>query len=92
MKYKIAETKNGMDIQVEDLEGKKKEILTALQECQEGRCSCPTDEYEKLNALDIAESGDGLQLHLRSKEGTKLDKEEVERCLHYTQEQLEGKK
>ena len=34
-------------------EGNKEKLLEAFQECSEGRCSCPTQEYEKVEKLDI---------------------------------------
>jgi len=88
MKYKIDQNQSDMDIQIFDIKTDKEKVLEALQECQEGRCSCPTDEYEKLESLSIEETEEGVELHLKSKQGNQLNKEEVERCLDYTKEQI----
>lgn len=84
MKYKIDQHKGGIDISVAEVAGDQQQLLEAFRECQEGRCSCPTDEYKKLDSLQIAQSGDEIQLHLKSKPGEKIDQAEIEKCLDYT--------
>jgi hypothetical protein len=88
MKYSIDENKNGLDIKVDVAKDKKEKLLQAFQECQEGRCSCPTEEYKKLDSLEIDNNDEGIQLHLKSKQGMKIDKEEINRCLEYTTERI----
>jgi len=88
MKYRIAENQNGLEIKVEDVKGKKEKLLQAFQECQEGRCSCPTEEYKKLDTLEIDHSDESIQLRLRPKRGVKVDKTEINRCLEYTAERI----
>ena len=89
MKYKIDEVGDGIDIKIDDLDGKQETLLEALQQCQQGRCSCPTDEYKKLESLDIKQTENGLKLHLKSTSGTQFDKNEINRCLDHTTEQLD---
>ena len=92
MKYKIDDTDNGIDIKINNINDEQTALLEALQDCQQGRCSCPTDEYKKLESLDIEQSEDGIQLRLKSKAGTQLDKNEINRCLDHTAEQLQTSK
>jgi len=89
MKYKINDKQDGIDIHIENSDAQKKELLDALQDCQQGQCSCPTDEYDKLDSLAIEETEAGTELHLKAKQGEHLDKDEIERCLSFTQAQLE---
>ncbi len=84
MKYKVDEKKGGIDITVADVTNNKQKVLEAFRECQEGRCSCPTEEYKKLDSLEIAQHGDEIKLHLKSKAGETIDKTEIEKCLNYT--------
>ena len=84
MKYRIDEKENGIDISVADVKKDKRKLLAAFRECQEGRCSCPTEEYRKLDSLEIEQQGDGLQLRLKSRRGEVIDKSEIEKCLDYT--------
>ncbi len=88
MKYKVDEKNSGIDITVADVKGDQQKLLEAFRECQEGQCSCPTDEYKKLDALEIAQHGDEIQLHLKSKAGETIDKAEIEKCLSYTAERV----
>ena len=88
MKYKVDQKKGGIDIKVADVGNDKQKLLEAFRECQEGRCSCPTDEYKKLESLEIAQNGGEIQLHLKSKAGETIDKAEIEKCLCYTAERV----
>ncbi len=88
MKYKVDEKKGGIDIKVADVEGDKEKLLEAFRECQEGRCSCPTAEYQKLQSLEVEQSGDCIDLRLKSKPGETIDKAEIEKCLGYTAERV----
>lgn len=88
MKIKIDENKNGIDISVDDVKNDGQKLLEAFRECQEGRCSCPTDEYKKLASLAVEQSAEGIQLRLKSRDGESIDKSEIERCLDYTTERV----
>lgn len=90
MKYKIDENEEGIEVSVDDVKNKKDTLLKAFQECQEGRCSCPTEEYKKLESMQIEQREDGIQLRLKSKQGVKLDKSEINNCLEYTKERIKG--
>jgi len=89
VKYNIDENENGLDISVDNIKDKKKELLQAFRECQEGRCSCPTEEYNKLESLDVEQTDDAIKLHIKSRKGVKIDKAEINRCLDYTAERIE---
>ena len=91
MKYKIDEKETGIDISVTDAKNDKQKLLDAFRECQEGRCSCPTNEYKKLASLEVAQDEEGIQLRLKSKDGEVIDKSEIEKCLAYTSERVKDK-
>ena len=84
MKHKITKNAEGLDIRISDTEGKQ-QLLESFRECQEGRCSCPTQEYQKLEALHIETTDSGITLQLKSKPGTRIEQSEIERCLEYTE-------
>lgn len=88
MKYKIDKNDEGIEISVNDVKNRKDTLLKAFQECQQGRCSCPTEEYKKLDSMKIEQREDGIQLRLKSKQGVNLDKSEIHRCLQYTKERI----
>jgi hypothetical protein len=88
MEAKIKTTETGIEINVTDLEGKKDQLLEAFQECSEGRCTCPTQEYQKVEALDILESDDAIQLAIKARADQQIDTAEIEKCLEYTRQRV----
>ena len=94
MKYKIENTKIGTEIQISNLEtpAEQQQLLEAFHECQEGTCSCPTNEYQKLEEMKIQEGNGLIILNLKPKTGLELDKSEIAACLEYTKGKVEEKK
>ena len=90
MKHQIKQEQGVVNVEIEQFEGKHEKVLAALQECQQGRCTCPTNEYEKLQTLDIENAADRIKLRLTPKPGQQLDLTEIEKCLAYTGEQVGG--
>lgn len=88
MKYKVESTENEVNIEVTQSKGKQKKLLQAFQECQEGRCTCPTQEYSKLDALEIETDDDTIKLKLKSKPDVTFDISEIGKCLEYTKEKV----
>ena len=88
MDYEIKDKKDGIDINISGVKGKKEKLLEAFQDCSEGICSCQTDEYKKLKSLEIEQSEDGIQLHLNARDGEKLDISEINKCLIETSEKI----
>jgi hypothetical protein len=84
MKYKVESNENEVSIEVTETEGKQEKLLQAFQECQEGRCTCPTQEYSKLDSLEIENDDDSIRLKLKSKPNQNFDESEISKCLEYT--------
>jgi hypothetical protein len=84
MKYRIDKHENGLDIRVDDAKDNQDKLMLAFQDCREGRCSCPTQEYKKLASLEIEQNDKGIQLRLKTKPGESFDQAEINRCLEYT--------
>lgn len=87
MKYAIRQKSQGLEIKVEDLGDSQQQVLESLQACAEGRCSCPTNQYEKLDAIQIRPSPDSVSIELRAKAGETVRQADIEKCLEYTAEQ-----
>ena len=88
MKYKVEEKDNGINIEVSESSGKQDKLLESFQECQEGRCTCPTQEYSKLESLEIEKDEDTIRLRLKSKPGSEFDKAAINKCLEYTKNRI----
>ena len=85
MKHRIEQQGDDLEITLEGAEERQEGLLEAFQECQEGRCSCPTNEYEKLEKLEVSAEGGTVSLRLTAREGESFDPEEIEACLEYTE-------
>jgi hypothetical protein len=85
MKYKVAAKPDGADVEVTEVQGKEEQLLEAFRECQEGRCSCPTQEYTKLESLQVEQGAGTISLRLKAKRGSQFDPAEIERCLGHTE-------
>lgn len=65
-------------------DGNRDEVLGAFQQCQEGRCACPTTQYEKLQTLDMEAGPDDFKLRLTPKPTEEFEQEQIEKCLDFT--------
>jgi hypothetical protein len=60
-----------------------------MQDCQQGRCGCPTDQYDRLAGMDVAATDDKVTVRLRPRSGERFDADELRACLDYTTAQAE---
>jgi hypothetical protein len=86
--YRIVQDETATSIVVTDVGGKEKQLLEAFGECQEGRCTCPTDEYKKVSSMEVEEGEGIVRLLLEAKPGESLDTSVIAECLDYTTERL----
>ncbi len=88
MESKIKTTETGIEIDIRQVEDKKDKLLEAFQECQEGHCTCHTEEYKKVESLEVCTEGDLIQLSIKSKPDQVVDTSEIEKCLEYTKKRV----
>lgn len=79
----------GLMIQLQDVGADRDRLLGAFQECREGRCDCPTDEYDKLASLSVDDQPDAITVRLDTKPGHTLDLADIDACLRYTVDKAE---
>ena len=72
-RYRIEDDKAGVSIEITEVGSQQKELLESFRECQAGRCSCPTDEYEKLASMQIEQAPSRIDLRLEPKPGETFD-------------------
>ncbi|HEY8619150.1 MAG TPA: hypothetical protein VIM01_03640 [Dermatophilaceae bacterium] len=82
--YKISNESSAVAIELTGLAGHQRELLEAFQECQEGTCSCPTDEHQNVASMSVDADESRIAIRLEAKQGAKLDVAEIESCLDYT--------
>ena len=89
MRYDIAQAGEAVEIHVQDAGERAPQVLASLQECQEcqeGRCGCPTDQYDRLASIEVG-GGDGeLTVQLTPRPGEHLDPDALRACMDYTLE------
>ena len=89
MRYEITEHDSDVEIRVQDAAGRTSQVLTSMQDCQQGRCGCPTDQYDRLAGMDVAATDDEVTVRLLPKTGERFDTDELRACLDYTIAQAE---
>lgn len=82
--YTIRSDEDEVAIEITGAGGSQAELLQAFGECQQGQCSCPTNEYEKVDAMNVEPAGDRIAITLRAKPGVWFDADEIAACLDYT--------
>ena len=89
--YRVDKSDDGVEVNVKGVAREQQaKLLEAFKECQEGRCTCPTQEYRKLESLDVTAAEDAINLRLHAKEGTEIEAREIEKCLAYTVAKVAG--
>ena len=83
-KYTINAEGPEVAIELTEVGGRQDELLEAFGECQEGRCSCPTDEYTRVAAMELQPAADRIAIKLQAKPGMDLDTQAIATCLDYT--------
>jgi hypothetical protein len=83
-RYKISDESSSVSIELTGVGGHQKELLEAFQVCQEGTCSCPTDEYQNVASMTVDADESRIAIRLEAKPGAKFDVSQIESCLDYT--------
>ena len=82
--YRIHEEHATVSIELTDIEGKQDELLQAFGECQSGKCSCPTDQYDKVADMKVLPDRNQITIRLEPTAGERFNTDEIAACLDYT--------
>lgn len=88
MKFSIQGHDQALQISLAEVGEQKAALMQSLQACAEGRCSCPTPEYAKLQSIDVQPGADGVEVTLVAKAGEQIDRSAIDQCLEHTVAQL----
>lgn len=84
MRYEISEDHDEVVMTVTDVGVGAARLMESLQECQQGQCACPTDQYDRLDAIDVQAGDDDFTVRLRPRTGEVLDVQALHACMDYT--------
>lgn len=59
----------------------KNAVLETIQGCADGNCACSTDEYQKVETMQIVPGIDSIQLKIEVKAGEVIDPNCISECL-----------
>ena len=59
----------------------KDAVLETIQGCADGNCACSTDEYQKVETMQIIPGPDSIQLNIEVKAGVVMDPNCISECL-----------
>lgn len=82
--YNIKKVEKDLVIDIKDISSNKDEILANFNDCKEGKCSCPTDEYKKLKDMKINFTDNEIEITIAPKENTEFNKKEIGKCLDFS--------
>ena len=91
MKKHIKTNIDGLEIKITEVNSNHDELLKNFQACREGSCDCPSDEYVKLDKLEIQSSENEMVLNLKAKKNQIFDENEVEKCVDYVVKKVSEK-
>ncbi len=84
MKYSVQGDGSNLKITVKEVGDKQADLMKELNECVEGRCSCPTPQYAKVQEIRVAPSADQAIVTLTAKPGEAIDQADIDKCLEHT--------
>lgn len=89
MKYSVQGDGSKVKITVDEVGSKQAALLKEFNECAEGRCTCPTTQYEKVESMQVTPGQDQLSITLTAKPGEAMDHADFNRCLEHTTRKVE---
>ena len=84
MRYEITARDSDVDIHLHETGEHTAQLLASLQQCQQGRCGCPTDQHDRLEDITVHDTPDEHTIQLRPCEGQRLDTSQLQACVDYT--------
>ena len=88
--YQITPTATGVTIELTGVGDRQPQLLEAFEECQAGRCSCPTTEYDKVATMDVEPAEDLLAIRLQALPDRTFDPGQIAACVDHTVDKAGG--
>ena len=85
MDIKSTQAGSSLVVNIEDV-ADKNAILETIQGCADGSCACSTDEYQKVESMQILPGANSIQLNIEVKAGEIIDPNCISECLAPTEQ------
>lgn len=82
--YQLERKPELLKISIQTEGSNQSQILSAFEDCQKGRCSCPTEEYKKLESMAVDVKENRIVLELKPRVNTFFDMNEIKKCLDFS--------
>ncbi len=80
MDIKSAQTGSSLIVNLDNI-ADKEAVLDTIQGCANGSCACSTDEYQKVETMQILPGVNSIQLNIEVKAGEIIDPNCISECL-----------
>jgi hypothetical protein len=80
MDIKSTQSGSSLVVNIKDV-ADKNAILETIQGCADGSCACSTDEYQKVESMQILPGANSIQLNIEVKAGEIIDPNCISECL-----------
>jgi hypothetical protein len=80
MEIKSNQSGSSLIVNLENVSDKNA-VLETIQGCADGNCACSTDEYQKVETMQILPGPDSIQLNIEVKAGEVIDPNCISECL-----------
>ena len=78
---RITTTPEGLQLRVDAVGDARAELLDLLSSCADGACACASDEYQKVESMQVEPDELGITVSVRTKPGEAIDPSCVTECL-----------
>lgn len=83
----ITPNPDGFTIELSGLGDEQTFSLEAFSECASGSCACSSQEYDKVESMQVHDLGNVIEVNVLTKEGASIDPSCVTECLTSIQDQ-----
>lgn len=83
----ITSKPEGVTIELSGMGEEKSVFLDAFSGCESGECACASDEYAKVESMQVHDLGNAITVNVLTKEGESIDPSCITDCLTSIQEQ-----
>lgn len=84
-KIDITPGDDSVKIEISEVGALKENLLATLGTCADGSCACSSKEFEKVESLEVTDSGEGITLNVQTKPGEQIDQECITECIDNAQ-------